>query len=114
MNRHLLSIIASLVVLLLVSTVSAHPPSDLNLVYNQTSGNLTATFTHQVPDPTTHYLKNVKISLDGNETVNLEYTSQPTADIFEYTYQLNATPKTVIDVIGQCNIVGSIERSLTV
>lgn len=114
MNRTSLIILVFLIALVAISTVSANPPSDLNLTYNQTTGNLSATFTHQVADPTTHYLKNVKVSIDGNETINEDYTSQPTADVFTYIYQVNATPKTVIDVVGQCVIGGSIERSITV
>lgn len=114
MNRHFVCIITAMIVILLVSGVSAHLPSDLNLTYNQSTGNLSAMFTHQVANPTTHYLKNVQISLDGNETINQDYTSQPTADIFTYIYALNATPATVIDVIGKCSIGGSIERSLRI
>ena len=115
MNRYyLMTILGFLTVLLLITTVSAHPPSDLNLTYNQTTGNLSATFIHQVADPTTHYLKNVKVSVNGNETINQDYTSQPTADIFTYIYPINASPKSVIDVTGVCVIGGSIERSITI
>ena len=114
MDRYSGSIMGVLLFFLLVSGVSAHPPSDLNLTYNQTTGNLSATFTHQVPNVTIHYLKNVKVTLDGNETINLDYTSQPALDIFTYIYPVNVTPGVVIDVSGQCNIVGSMQRSLTV
>jgi hypothetical protein len=114
MNRYHGCILGVLFILFLVSGVSAHPPSDLNLTYNQTTGNISAIFTHQVADPTTHYLKNVKIDLDGKETINQDYSSQPTPDIFTYIYPLNATPGTVIDVSGYCSIGGSIERSLMV
>ncbi|MDD1730151.1 MAG: hypothetical protein LUQ50_13915 [Methanospirillum sp.] len=114
MNHYLGSIFGVLLILLLISSVSAHPPSDLNLAYNQTTGNLSATFTHTVTDMTTHYLKNVKIIVDGNETINQDYMTQPTPDIFAYTYSLNASPGTVIDVSGQCSIGGTIKRSLTV
>ena len=114
MNRYLGCTIGTLLILLLISSVSAHPPSDLNLTYNQTTGNLSATFTHQITDTTTHYLKNVKITQDGNETINQDYTIQPTLDIFTYIYALNATPGTIIDVSGQCSIGGSMQRSFTV
>jgi hypothetical protein len=98
---------------LVIGTVSAHPPSDLNLTYNQTTGNLSTTFSHQVKDSQTHFLKDVKIDLNGNETV-MAYTSQPTADIFTYEYPVNASPKSVINVTGDCIIGGSITRSITV
>ena len=114
MKRFIGCTTAILLIFFLVSGVSAHPPSELELTYNQTSGNLTAAFTHLVTDPTTHYLKNVKITLDGKEMINQDYSSQPSPDFFNYTYSLNAIPGTVIDVSGQCSIGGSIQRSLTV
>jgi len=114
MNRYFLIEITALILLLLVSGVSANPPSDLNLTYNQTSGNLSATFTHQVADPATHYLKNVRIWVDGNETINEDYTSQPTSDVFSYVYPLNVNEGTMIEVSGECNIFGSIKESLII
>ena len=99
--------------LLIIATASANPPSDLKLTYNQTTGNLSAAFTHMVSDPGTHFLKTVKIALNGNQTTN-EYSSQPTPESFTYVYHLNATNGTFIDLIGECNIFGSIERTITV
>jgi hypothetical protein len=114
MNRYTLLILGILTVMMVVSVVSAHPPSDLNLTYDKSSGNLSATFTHQVADPTTHFVKNVKVTVDGKEVLNENYTSQPTADVFTYVYPINASPNSVIDVIGHCNILGSKENSITV
>jgi hypothetical protein len=114
MNKYTLLILGILVVMMAVSIVSANPPSDLNLTYDKSSGNLSATFTHQVADPTTHFVKNVKITMDGKEVLNENYTSQPTADVFTYIYPINASTGSVIDVIGFCNILGSKESSITV
>lgn len=114
MSRHTLLILGILALMMVVSIVSANPPSDLNLTYDNSSGNLSATFTHQVADPTTHYIKNVKVSVDGKEILNENYTSQPTSDVFTYIYPVNASPGMVIDVIGQCNLLGSKGNSITV
>ncbi|WP_319538218.1 hypothetical protein [uncultured Methanospirillum sp.] len=114
MNKYSLALLVMLTATILISAASAHPPSDLNLTYNQTSGNLSATFTHQVADPATHYLKDVTVAVDGKEVVNEKYTSQPTSDEFTYIYPVNASVGSVIDVSGQCNIGGSIKRSITV
>ena len=114
MNRYLMTGLAALMMILLASGVSAHPPSDLNLTYNQTTGNLSAAITHEVPDPTAHFVMEVTILLDGEETIVEEYTSQPTGDVFTYEYPLNATAGTEVDVSAECNIFGSIKRSLTI
>lgn len=114
MNRFVLTITALFVVFLLVGSVTAHAPSDLNLSYNQTTGNLSATFTHQVKDPVTHFLKEVKVAVNNNETILQNFTSQPTADIFMYEYQINASAKSVINVTGDCVLGGSLTKSLTV
>jgi hypothetical protein len=113
MNPYLVAGIPILIILLTVPGVSAHPPADLNLSYNLTSGNLSATFTHPVSNPATHYVVNVKISLDGNETPIREYSSQPEKDLFTYEYPLNVTAGTDIAVSGECNIFGTITRSIT-
>jgi hypothetical protein len=59
-------------------------------------------------------IKQVQILLDGIETVNGNYESQPTVDFFNYIFPLNATPKAVIDVVGKCNLGGTIKGSVTV
>jgi hypothetical protein len=114
MNQYTFLILGILAVMMTVSIVSANPPSDLNLTYDKSSGNLSATFTHPVADPTTHFVKNVKVTVDGKEVLNENYTSQPTVDVFTYVYPINASAGSVIDVIGQCNLFGSKESSITV
>lgn len=114
MNRYLLITMIALILLFVAGSVSAHPPRDVNLTYNQTTGNLSAAFIHEVSLPETHYIMNVKVFLNGNETINQEYSTQPTADLFVYEYPLNATSGDLIEVSGQCNIGGMLQRSITV
>ena len=114
MNRIALITITALILFCLAGNVSAHSPRDLNLTYNQTTGNVSAAFIHEVSLPDTHYVMNVKVFLNGNETINQDYTTQPTADLFVYEYPLNATSGDQIDVSGECNIGGMIQRSLMV
>lgn len=103
-----------MILTIMAASVSAHPARDLNLTYNQTSGNLTAIFTHEVADPTTHFIEFVTIILDNEETLVEEYTSQPTVEIFTYEYPLNATPQTEIELVAECAWGGTLRKSLIV
>lgn len=111
MNKVLIGVIIGMV-LVIISTVSAHPPSDLDLAYNTTSGNLTATFIHTVADPDTHYVGYVDIKVDGNEILNQTYTSQPSTKEFIYMYPVNATTGSLIEVMGECILGGTKKSSL--
>lgn len=114
MNYLLMGLGVAVLVCLMVSTGSAHPPADLNLTYNQTTGNLSATFNHQVADQTTHYIDNVRVLMDGKEMYKEDYKSQPSKDEFTYDYPVNATVNSNISVVGWCSVGGSIEKSLIV
>lgn len=114
MNCYRLFLLSAVIMTIIAASTSAHPARDLNLTYNQTSGNLSATFTHEVADPVTHYIEFVTIFLDGEETLVEEYTSQPTAEIFTYEYPLNATPKTEIELVADCVLGGTAKKSLIV
>lgn len=114
MNYYRLFLLSAVILTIMAASASAHPARDLNLTYNQTSGNLSATVTHEVADPTTHFIEVVTIFLDGEETLVEEYTSQPTAEIFTYEYPLNATPKTEIELVAECGQGGTVRKSLIV
>lgn len=114
MNCYRLLLLSAVILTIVAVSASAHPARDLNLTYNQTSGNLSATFTHEVADPTTHFIEFVTIFLDGEETLAEEYTSQPTVEIFAYEYPLNASPKTEIELVGECVLGGTVKQSLIV
>jgi Eukaryotic cytochrome b561 len=101
-----------LVLLLLVIPASAHPPSDIVLSYQP--GDLTATITHNVANTSTHYVYRVTILIDGAPANTVLYTSQPSVDQFTYHYPVNAAPGDTITVTADCNIAGSITRTLVV
>ncbi len=99
---------------LAVSTVSAHPPLDMTLSYNLNNQLLNVTITHETPAPTIHYINQVDIEKNGELYLSEEYDSQPTNDVFTYTYNVNASIGDELTVTAYCNIQGSITRSITV
>ena len=102
---------AALVVLLLMSPVSAHSPSDMSLSYNELSKELRVTITHAVPDPGGHYINEVTISINGKVVNNSRYTIQPAPNTFTYTYPVETVTGDEIKVTATCSLAGSIVRT---
>ncbi|MDT8358273.1 MAG: hypothetical protein RQ758_07210 [Methanomicrobiaceae archaeon] len=115
-HTHCMILIGVLLVLVIaVAPVAAHAPANLVLSYDPVEGELQATFTHEVADPSTHYIKKVRLEVEGGpDLLEQEYTSQPTTSTYTYTYPLSIDPGTTIRVRGECNIGGEVQRSLLV
>jgi hypothetical protein len=87
----------------------AHPPAEVAVSYDQGSSDLIVTITHQVDDPSTHYVKRVTVRQGTTVLVDQSYTSQPDKSVFTYRYnlpQLNGSSGE-IRVDAQCNTLGS-------
>ena len=69
-NVSLNHIVAFLVIAVCAGVVvlpaAAHAPSDMSISYNELSKMLNVTITHQVPNPQAHYVKEVRVTLNGN------------------------------------------------
>ena len=118
--RHL-SLIARALVLALVSLAVlsggalAHPPADAVMTYDQNSGDLIVTITHQVDDPTTHYVKQVTVKQGDTVLIDKSYTSQPDRSSFTYRYNLPQLKGSSgeIRMDAQCVQFGSRSGTLT-
>jgi hypothetical protein len=95
-----------------IPPVSAHPPSDMTLTYNELSKDLQVTITHTVPNPQEHYIKEVIVTINGRVVNDSRYTSQPTPDTFTYTYPVMTKPGDEIEVKASCVLYGSLTRQL--
>jgi hypothetical protein len=87
----------------------AHPPSDVTVSYNENTGDLTVTISHQVDNPATHYVKHVTVLQGSKVLIDQTYTSQPDKTAFTYTYnipQLKGTSEE-ITAVAECSIAGS-------
>ncbi len=96
------------------SRVSAHPASEMTLSYDKSTSVLNVSIIHQVSDPEAHYIDTVIIRKNGNIYNSYDYTNQPTASSFTYSYDLNASDGDVIEVFTDCNLGGSLTKQLTV
>lgn len=94
--------------------VSAHSPQSMTLNYTASSNTLSVSITHNVGDPSSHYINNVKIENSSEVITSPNYTSQPSSSSFIYEYQLPVTDGENITITATCNLGGSISRSLII
>lgn len=112
MTAILFTVTAVLAVCLLISPVSAHPPSDMSVTYYELSKDLSVSITHPVPNAGEHYIKEVIVSINGKVVNTSRYTSQPVQDTFTYTYPIETVTGDEIQVTATCSLAGSISRTL--
>jgi hypothetical protein len=96
----------------LILPVTAHPPSDMSVSYNEISHTLAVTITHQVPNPQSHYIKEVLVTINGKTVSDSFYTSQPAPDTFTYTYPIDTKTTDEVVVTATCSLTGSLTRTL--
>ena len=96
----------------LILPVTAHPPSDMSVSYHEISRTLTVTITHQVPDPQTHYIKEVLVTINGKTVNDTFYTSQPAPGTLTYIYPIDTKTGDEIVVTASCVLSGSLTRTL--
>lgn len=100
--------------LVIGNIVIAHAPSSMNLEYNSVTERLTVDITHSVADGDTHYVDNIRVTVNGETEINQDYTSQ-SGSSFTYTYEdVYANETDTIEVLANCNQGGLITKSLVV
>jgi hypothetical protein len=97
---------------ILVTPAAANPPSDMSVSYQELSRTLAVTITHPVPNPQSHYIREVLVTINGKTVNDSFYTSQPAPDTFTYTYPIDTVTGDEIGVTATCSLTGSISRTL--
>ena len=100
--------------LAMATTTLAHPPQDMTLEYDLNTSTLNVTIRHESPAPTVHYIEKVDIKLNDVLYDSFDYTSQPTNDVFTYSYTVTGVIGDIIEVTSFCNIQGSVTRTITI
>lgn len=101
------------ILLLMMQTVTAHPPSKLNLNYDDVINELTVNITHSVTSDD-HYIDTIEIYINDVRYNFLSYDSQPNRTSFFYNYNIIADEGDNIKIIAKCNQFGTLTRELTV
>ena len=115
-KSNLLLVTVSLVALftLMIVPVSAHPPTDMTLIYELSSHTLSITVFHSVGDPNTHYIEYVTINKNGAFETDRNYTSQASASAYLDVFNIDAVQGDVLQVTAYCNQGGQITDQVTV
>jgi hypothetical protein len=101
------------ILFLIAQTVSAHPPSKVNLDYDDIINELTVNITHSVTTDD-HYIDAIEIYINDVKYNALSYDSQPSRTSFSYNYNIIAEEGDDIKVIVICNQFGTLTKELTV
>jgi len=112
----LLSVIISLflIVSLGASTVTAHPPSSIELSYDPAEGVLEVTISHRVGNTSSHYVEKVVVTRNGETVMEKNYSEQEGRSEFTYRYSVAAQNGDTLSVNAKCNRFGDQTESLTV
>ena len=96
-----------------IPSVIATPPQDIQLAYDSGTSILKVTITHVVDNPGDHFIKQVVIAVAGKEIRRNDYTSQPDAKEFTYSYPVTVGSGDEIAVTATCNRFGSLTRTIS-
>lgn len=97
-----------------VLPVSAHPPSNMTLLYETNTQVLSVTVFHSVADPNTHYIEYVVVNRNGAFAIDRNYTSQTSASAFVDVFTVDADDGDVLQVTAICSISGQLVDQITV
>lgn len=100
--------------LFLTTLSEATPPQELDAKYDVKNKTLTVSFKHTSIKLDKHFIRKVEIWSEGSEKLAEYYTRQPAPHQFEYTYDLDLTPGSVVTVKAQCALGGSKEIQIAV
>jgi hypothetical protein len=114
MKKHMLLIAVGLG-LILSPFLAAHPPDSLRLELDSTGTLLTAKVFHHVKSSARHFIINIEVKVNGQESIRQTYAGQLTDDLQEGIYKLiQLKPEDKIEVTGVCSITGKKTAVLTV
>jgi len=106
-------IIFSIFLMWAPSIIFAHPPQSIILEWDDVNKTLLVYVTHFVDNPQRHFIKKIRIEVEGKLLEKRTYTDQKEfggqKDIFKIDSTL--TPKK-ITVIVECNLFGSMRKDL--
>ena len=97
------------------ATAFAHPPKNLEAVWNASAQTLTVKASHLVNDTAKHYvLSMVVMNSKGEQIAFKQYTKQSSDKSFSDSVTLlNAKPGDTVKIRLVCNIMGTAEETIT-
>ncbi|MBF0533317.1 MAG: hypothetical protein HQL23_09545 [Candidatus Omnitrophica bacterium] len=93
----------------------AHPPTKIDIKYDQGTKILSAVITHPVKDGQKHFINKVDIGRNGTEIITQSISQQDNLETQTVSYLIpDAIKGDKLSVEGYCNIRGSLKQEITV
>ena len=100
---------------LTISTVYAHPPSDIKITFDLNTKMLQAVIIHNTSNPLNHYIKKVDVGLNGNEIIEHTISREDNNESQTVKYLIpDAKDGDIISVEGYCSISGKLKKEIKV
>ncbi len=94
--------------------VTAHPPTDVDLSYDQGTKNLHVEVSHTTRDPQNHYIRKIVIDKNDMQAKAFVYAKQTTATMLTQDFSIEADSGDLIRVTAICRPAGRMEGTLVV
>jgi len=115
LRKSVLIIVLAVSTLVLLTTITqAHTPSALDLQYDFATKTLDVTVTHDVADPSSHYIEEINIWVDDVLNQTRQYSSQSSNNQHQDSFTVPTVIGDVIKVQAICNIAGSVTDDIVV
>lgn len=106
-------IIAALLISL--SFLLAHAPSEMEISFDQEEGVLTIVALHNVGNPGNHYVDQVTISQESNQLIVHKISKQDDNDKVTLIYRIPDTESGMkLNIVVSCNRIGKLSREFTI
>lgn len=113
--RQIIMFVFCFVFLFAVSTVYAHPPSDIEISFDSTNNMLTAVIVHNTSNPASHYIKKVDIGLNDKEIIEHSISRQDNNAEEMVSYRIpDVKDGDVLSVEGYCSISGKLKKEIKI
>lgn len=109
----------TILLILTVSIIFAHPASEIKLNYDAKTSILTINVLHiisatKVSDPTKHYIKEITVSVNGKEVIIESVKFQQNDRGETSSFLLNVKPNDKVSVKAVCSISGTKIAQITI
>jgi hypothetical protein len=99
----------------LIFPLLAHPPSEIDVVYDPVTQLLSLDIIHPTPDVKNHHIKEVQILINGEWYTKQEFSVQTESRKHQTVVLLTtAKPGDTVDIIAVCNVFGKKQVSTVI
>ncbi|MBW6515427.1 MAG: hypothetical protein K0B81_02275 [Candidatus Cloacimonetes bacterium] len=104
-----------MILLLGLSFLMAHPPTEMNITFNEEELLLTIVIEHNVNNPGNHYIDQLTIQHGRNELVVHKMSRQDDNDSVTLVYRLPDVQSGMkLNIVASCNRIGRLTREFEI